>query len=71
VVNLERLKLNRPDLVENPDPDAIVIECILRRLEALETSMPGSGGITEEERIKTCVFQQGDVTQSGQCLTSR
>ena len=71
VVNLERLKLNRPDLVENPDPEAIVIECILRRLEALETCISANGSMTEEERIKTCVFQQGDVTQSGQCLTSR
>ena len=70
IINMERLRATRPELAENPDPDALVLECILKRLEALEAGLPDKG-IAPEERWKTCAFQQGDATQLEQCLTSR
>ncbi|MFA6451777.1 MAG: serine O-acetyltransferase [bacterium] len=70
LVNIERLRATHPELVDNPDPDALVLECILKRLEALEACMPDN--VTPaEERWKKCAFQQGDATQLEQCLTSR
>jgi serine O-acetyltransferase len=70
IINIERLRATRPELADHPDPDAIVLECILKRLEALEANLPDKS-IQPEERWKTCAFQHGDDTQLGQCLTSR
>jgi len=70
VVKREKLREHLPLEEEFPDPDTMVMDCILRRLEALECAMP-DGALSIEERRKACVFQQKGDTGSGQCLTSR
>ena len=70
VVSRDKLRTKRPESETYPDPDAMVLSCILARLEALELNLPEKS-ITPEERRKVCVFQHEGVTDSAQCLTSR
>lgn len=69
IVNTDRLREARPEDAENPDPEALVIQCILRRLEAIESNLPDKS-LSPEERRKICAFQREGDTRSGQCLTS-
>ena len=69
IVNTDRMREAHPEDADNPDPEAMVIQCILRRLEALECGLPDKS-LPAEERKKSCAFQQEGDTQSGQCLTS-
>lgn len=70
VVSRDSLRAKRPEEESFPDPDAIVLNCVLRRLESLEKNMPDKS-LGVEERQKECVFRQEGDTDSGQCLTSR
>ncbi len=70
VVNRDVLKQMRPDMETSPDPDAMVLQCILKRLEALESNSPDKS-LPLEERRKSCAFQREGDTELGQCLTSR
>ncbi len=70
IVNRDRLRVARPDQEQFPDPDSMVLQCILKRLESLEANLPDKS-IKPEERWKSCAFQQEGATELGQCLTSR
>ncbi len=70
IVNTDRLRNVLPGEADNPDPESLMIQCILRRLEALENNLPDKS-LPLEERRKVCAFQREGDTQLGQCLISQ
>ncbi|HOC92773.1 MAG TPA: serine O-acetyltransferase [bacterium] len=71
IIASERLRAVGPAGEILPDPDTMVLQCVLRRLEQLEKHAGYDCEQKADDRHKECVFHQDGVSDLGQCLSSR